>query len=311
MLSRRNVRIKVMQALYASSRDPKLTDSQILGLYGRSVSKSFEAFLFNLDLLRKVICYAEKDEERKKAKLRPSKEDLAFTARLATNSLSQSLINNRELSELLKECKVNTRVDGDTIRLFYAEFAKTEEYMEYVLQQDEDRKQDQKILLSLYKHCLSNETFEGIIDDHYPSWIDDKSLVVGAVKKTIKALPLAYGDLASYRPTEETARDFGETLLRHTLEEDGALLEVIEPTLQNWDVERVAIIDMILLKMALSELLHFASIPPKVTLNEFVEISKMYSTDKSKDFINGILDRLMKQLKKEGRIRKEGRGLAD
>jgi len=83
-------------------------------------------------------------------------------------------------------------------------------------------------------------------------------------------------------------------------------LAIIEPALKNWDADRVAIIDMILLKMALSELLSFPSIPTKVTLNEFVDISKLYSTDKSKDFINGILDRLMKQLEKDGKIKKEG-----
>jgi len=89
------------------------------------------------------------------------------------------------------------------------------------------------------------------------------------------------------------------------------LLGIIEPTLKNWDADRVAIIDMVLLKMALSELTSFPTIPTKVTLNEFVEISKLYSTDKSKDFINGILDRLMKKLNKEGKIQKEGRGLKE
>ena len=86
---------------------------------------------------------------------------------------------------------------------------------------------------------------------------------------------------------------------------------IIEPSLKNWDADRVAVIDMIILKMALVELMSFPTIPTKVTLNEFVEIAKKYSTEKSKDFINGILDRLMKQLEKEGKIKKEGRGLIE
>lgn len=99
--------------------------------------------------------------------------------------------------------------------------------------------------------------------------------------------------------------------MEKVIKEDKKLLAIIEPTLKNWDVDRVAIIDMILLKMALCELISFPSIPTKVTLNEFVEISKLYSTDKSKDFINGILDRLMKQLDSDGKIKKEGRGLKE
>jgi N utilization substance protein B len=100
-------------------------------------------------------------------------------------------------------------------------------------------------------------------------------------------------------------------LLKHVLEQDKRLLDIIEPNLKNWDADRVAIIDMILLKMAIAELLNFPSIPTKVTLNEYVEIAKLYSTDKSKDFINGILDRLMKKLESDGQINKKGRGLIE
>ena len=115
----------------------------------------------------------------------------------------------------------------------------------------------------------------------------------------------------TYRPQHETTVEFGEALLQNVTNKNDALLEIIEPTLQNWDADRVAIIDMISLKMALSELMIFPTIPTKVTINEFVEISKKYSTDKSKDFVNGVLDRLMKKLDKEGKIKKKGRGLHD
>ena len=133
--------------------------------------------------------------------------------------------------------------------------------------------------------------------------------MVGAVKKTLKALPAETYFYEDYRPQPDTVNDFGEKLLRAVIEDDEELLETIEPTLRNWDADRLATIDMILLKMAVCELLSFPSIPTKVTLNEFVEVSKLYSTEKSKDFINGILDRLMKQLEKEGKIQKQGRGL--
>jgi len=170
---------------------------------------------------------------------------------------------------------------------------------------------DKKILLSLFKHCINNELYNEAIEDRYPTWIDDKSLVVGTVKKTIKGLPVQSDFTGIYKPTEETTKDFGEILFENVNKKNAELLEIIEPALNNWDADRVAVIDMILLKMAISELMIFSTIPTKVTLNEFVEISKLYSTDKSKDFINGILDRLMKKLKKEGKIKKEGRGLLE
>ena len=113
------------------------------------------------------------------------------------------------------------------------------------------------------------------------------------------------------RPNYETIKEFGESLLLDVINNNENLLATIEPALNNWDADRVAVIDMIILKMALSELLNFPTIPTKVTLNEFVEIAKLYSTDKSKDFINGILDRLFKKLDKEGKIKKEGRGLVE
>ena len=150
-----------------------------------------------------------------------------------------------------------------------------------------------------------------MIEDRYPFWSDDKSLVIGAIKRSLKTLPTEDDFYEVHRPTAETTQDFGEVLFKNVFEEENKLLELIEPTLNNWDVERVAVIDMVLLKMALCELMNFPTIPTKVTLNEFVEISKQYSTEKSKDFINGILDRLMKRLHKDGKIVKEGRGLVE
>ena len=143
-----------------------------------------------------------------------------------------------------------------------------------------------------------------------PHWFVDESLVVGAIKRTLKMLPnVKEKFFEEFLPENEPVYDFGLELLQTVVREDEQLLEIIQPSLQNWDITRVAILDLILLKMAVSELLRFPTIPTKVTLNEYVDISKQYSTEKSKDFINGILDRLMKKLGKEGKIKKEGRGL--
>lgn len=114
-----------------------------------------------------------------------------------------------------------------------------------------------------------------------------------------------------HQPDEETIKDFGLFLLTKTYEEDAVLEEMIKPVLENWDSERVALIDMILIKMGIIEMLNIKTIPAKVTLNEYVELSKQYSTDKSKEFVNGLLDKILKELMERGQIVKEGRGLME
>ncbi len=311
MLSRRNIRIKVMQVLYAMSRDGELTPQQATRLYRQSIKKSYELYLFNLLQFLKVTEYAKEDHKRRQSKLRPSDEDKKFKPLLFENPLVQSLVENHGLQQQFRKHHLNDLIDEDNTRLLYNDFAKTEAYSELVDAKDNSFDFYRKTLLQLYKACVASEHFTDLMEDNYMSWIDDKSLVVGAMKKTIKALPVEGDFYNEHFPDEEAVTEFGEHLLKEVIDRNDEFLKIIEPTLKNWDADRLAVIDMILLKMALCELLDFPTIPTKVTLNEFVEISKLYSTPKSKDFINGILDKLMKQLNKEGKIVKEGRGLID
>lgn len=309
MLSRRNVRIKVMQMLYSLGRDKSLKYDEALFRYRDKVNKSFELYLFNLLYLIRVAQFSIQDADSRRTKLRPSEEDKKFEAKLAHNPLIESLSRNEGLYRLFKQYKTETFLDEDHIRSFYNELSKKEEYNQYVYNDATTNKDHEEMLLLLYRTMCANELFLELNDDTFAQWEDDESLIIGSIKKTLKALPAEMDFFEAYKPNAEATVDFGELLLRKVHHEDEQLLKVIEPTLRNWDVERVAVIDMILLKMALVELMTFKSIPSKVTLNEFVEIAKNYSTDKSKDFINGILDRLLKQLADEGKISKEGRGL--
>ncbi|MCC6725170.1 MAG: transcription antitermination factor NusB [Saprospiraceae bacterium] len=311
MLSRRNIRIKVMQVLYAMSRDKELSFRHAMLLYNNSIRQSFEMYLFNVLQLIKVAEYSKVDYASKQAKLRPSDEDMAFLPKLGDNEMVRSIESNRGFKTLLTTYKITEKLSEDDTRYLYNEYAKTEDYAQFIAQKTETPEEYRTAMLNLYKHFTGSEHFNDMVEDRYFSWYDDKSLIVGAMKKTLKALP-AVGDFYhEFEPTDETVKEFGEILLQKVTHEDDLLLQIIEPALKNWDAERVAVLDMVLLKMALSELMTFETIPTKVTLNEYVEISKQYSTDKSKDFINGILDRLMKKLEKEGKIVKEGRGLID
>jgi len=290
-----------MQLLYMLNRDEQLAFPDLVKEYNDGIWKTYELYIFHLYLLLKVTQYAEKDAANRASKHLPTDEDKAFTPRLYNNPCTQSLANHTEFLNIVARYKANEGIDDDHIRAMYQAFADTPEYLAYLALPEPGNDDHVKMLLELYRFLVNNDLFVELSEDRYNNWQDDESLVVGAVKKTVKAMPLEGAFYKEFEPSDETVREFGEQLLRKTCQEDQALFEHIEPTLKNWDADRVAVLDMIMLKMALCELLHFPTIPTKVTLNEFVEISKVYSTDKSKDFINGILDRLKDQLGRDAR----------
>ncbi len=311
MLSRRSVRVKVMQFLYMLNRDESLELAELQKVYKEGIWKAFELYIYHLNLTLRVAQYAEKDAANRAVKLLPSDEDKVFEPLLSTNNCANSLANHKDFLKLVAKYKANESIDEDHIRSLYNGFLEMPEYKAYLALEAPADTDHAKVFIELYRFLSSNDLFLDMTEDRYNNWADDESLVMGAMKKTLKSMPLSGAFYQEHEPSDETVNEFGAELLLRTAQEDVALLAEIQPTLKNWDADRVAILDMIMLKMALCELLHFPTIPTKVTLNEYVEISKNYSTDKSKEFINGILDRLMKKLLEEGRIVKEGRGLID
>ncbi len=311
MLSRRNIRIKIMHLLYAKRQDATLGIKEIKTRYKQSVEQSYNLYLFFLWQLIKITEIAKEDAAKRAAKHLPTEEDKKFTPKFCNNEIVQSIVNNEYLIKELKKRNIPTKVDHDMSRLFYSDFAKTEEYKAYLNKNNEDILSHKEALLTLLKFSLGDESFQEYIDEKYDNWIHDKSLIIGAIKRTLKSLPNNQSFYQEYLPAKETTEEFGEDLLHKSNHFDDDLLQIIKPALKNWEADRVALIDLILLKLALCELIYFPTIPVKVTINEYVDISKIYSTPKSKDFINGILDRLMKKLTKEGNINKQGRGLID
>ncbi|TVQ49920.1 MAG: transcription antitermination factor NusB [Saprospirales bacterium] len=311
MLSRRNVRIKVMQLLYSLSSDEKLTPSLLSQLYKKGVDKSFELLLFTLYLIMRISRISLEEDEKRKKKLLPKEEDHTFTPKLYENELIGSLESSPTLSKAIEKKGFSTRVDTDVLREIYRKFSKTEEYRSY-LSSTSDNKGHMRALLDLFRYLRNSDVFTALLEDNYINFEDDKSLIVGSVKRVLKELPAKEEDfLSAHYPDDETWKDFGLNLLELTTEKDQEITDLINPVLENWDAERLATLDMILLKMALCEMLYFPSIPAKVTINEYLEVAKNYSTAKSKDFINGILDKLLSKLKANGKIVKKGRGLLD
>lgn len=311
MLSRRHIRIKVMQLLYAKSRDTELSLSDLVRRYQSYGNRTIELYLFNLQQLIETAHYAVRDELNRQAKYNPTEEDKLFTPKLYQNEVLQGFLAHETYAKAVKKFHLTGRTEGDTIAHFYRKFLETDTYKSYLANPNTTATDDHHVLLELYKFLYKSEMFDEAMEDFSMSWIDDDSLIVGATKKTIKAMPSDKEFIRDFTEEDKLTFTFGEQLLTKTYNNDLEILEIIKPMLQNWDADRVATIDMISLKMATAELLYFPTIPTKVTINEYVDVSKMYSTDKSKEFVNGILDRLMKHLKEDGLIRKEGRGLIE
>ncbi len=304
MLSRRSVRVKAMQLLFAANRDIELNAKDAEARFWTSIEDTFSLYLLNLHVLLEVAKKAKVDMDKRKHKHLPSADDRTFKDHLYNNSLIKNLELNKSIQSRIVKIGFQSSVSNDYIETMYADFAKTAEYKDYVrtAQTNEDHL---NILLELYRALRQHTLFDETMEDHYGIWEDDKSVVIGAVKKTIKRLPEIDNEFyMEYYPSDETVKQFGYELFKQTLKNDANLLAQIEPTLKNWDSERLAIIDMILLKMATCELMNFESIPAKVTLNEYIDIAKNYSTSKSKEFINGVLDKITNDLIANNLIKK-------
>jgi len=310
MISRRNVRIKVMQVLYTMNRDETITSRLSMKQYDQSVATSYKIYLLNVLQFYKVAEYVLDDAKIRASKHLPTEEDKNFSTKIYHNPVVQTIIDSESFSGIVRKDKLDKMLDSDFTRKIYKEFVKTDTFKQYQTRTS-NLADHREVLLEMYKFLVKHELFEERLEDYFSSWQDDKSLVVGAMKKTIKRVNGEDDFHTQHLPESETVKEYGEELLHKVMAKDQELFDIIEPTLQNWEAERVATIDMILLKMALCELMYFETIPTKVTINEYVDISKIYSTPKSKEFINGILDKLMKQLKEEGKIKKVGRGLVD
>jgi N utilization substance protein B len=312
MLSRRSIRIKVMQLLYALNRDSDITIDKAIEHYWKDIEESYELFLYNIYTVLQISKVALEDQEKRQNKFLPTDEDKAFKPKLFDNPLMKDLDCNAAIQKVFVKYKFSERADKDLFRNIYFEYTKEPTYIDFIKLESPKEDEILEILLDLFRFCRKDSSYNELIGDQYVTWEDDKSLIVGSIKKVLKDLPSKTKDFyKEYYPDDETTKEFGEMLLNRTFEDDNLLLEIIKPVLKNWNPDRVAIIDMIFLKMAVIEFLHFQSIPPKVTMNEYVELAKTYSTSKSREFINGVLDKIAEELLAQGKIQKSGRGLEE
>ncbi len=306
MLSRRGVRIKILQLLYRYDRDSVLKTKDAAKYYKEDIDATYHMFLYNVYTLIQITKQTLKDSKNRKNKHIITDFDKVFTPKIFTNSLVQSMVQNRELNDIFDKMNFKEYLDADFYGKVYKTYSKEDIFKEYILDPKGD---DVTQLLDLFRFCRQDEYFNEKMNDYFARWNEDKSMVVGAVKKYFKHLENESDDFFNtLYPDDLTINEYGKELLIKVFEHYDEHEKLIHPVLENWDAKRLAIIDTIIIHMALTEFLFFETIPLKVTLNEYVELAKKYSTPKSKEFINGVLDKLMKKLQSEDLIIKKGRG---
>ncbi|MFT4601719.1 MAG: N utilization substance protein B [Arenicella sp.] len=315
MLNRRHLRIKVLQILYAffqsEEEDALKAEKEVF----RSIDKMYELYLYFLLSFEEITRFAEQRMADRLNKIQPSADDLVPVRNFVDNKIFSHLAQNISLRKSSEQLKVNWggAVKTDLMRKLFVGITDTDVYKEYVETEGSDFEKDRKFVLSLFKTEIANfPLLHDFFENESIYWLDDIDLICSMVLKTIKAIDEKDENtkpiLTLYKD-EEDERDFIKKLMRKTLSNDDENAALIDSLTQNWELERIAKMDIILLKMAITELTELPSIPKKVTLNEYIEISKFYSTPKSQVFINGILDKAVDILAKDGKLNKAGRGL--
>ena len=314
MLTRRHIRVKVMQSIYAlvQSQDNALgTQEKFLKL---SIENTYSLYLLILSLLIEVRKLAEEQIKLSSKKyLENASDSYPDKEKFSQNAILLQLSGNGLLkTELAKRKLKNWYLNEEYVKLIYKEIIASDLYANYMLRTVRSYEEDRTLIIDLYKEVIApNEKIYDYLEDNQLTWVDDIPIVNTFVVKLLKKVKQDKND-SYFLPLllkDEQDMVFAHDLLVKTLLNDAMLEKEIEGKTPNWDKDRIADVDSILLKMAICELLNFPSIPEKVTINEFLEIAKEYSTPKSSTFINGVLDKLVKEYRLEGKLKKTGRGL--
>ncbi|NBW71362.1 MAG: transcription antitermination protein NusB [Flavobacteriia bacterium] len=313
MLNRRHLRIKVLQILYAFFQSKEIDVVKAQNELLLSVERMYDLYLYLLLTIPELKRAAEINNENRKNKLRPNESDLLPNLKWVENSLVLKIEESAELNKVSSARKVNWlgAENQEIFRKMFLQVKDSETYFEFMENGLKDFEEDKKFALALFKNEIINSEFlHNYIEDKSIYWLDDIDLCCSMALKTLKtAAPDKEISILSLYKEDDDEKEFILNLCRNTIEMDVENEKLIEILAVNWEVDRIAKMDVLLLKMALVELQTCSSIPTKVTMNEYIEISKFYSTPKSNLFINGILDKAISQLTKEKKIKKIGRGL--
>lgn len=316
MLSRRFLRIKVFQALYSYFQSEDKNVKKLESETFLSLDRMYDLYIFFLMIGQELTHLSELKMEGAKKKRLPTEEDLSPNTKFIDNKVLSLLVENEHLKGLIKDRKLSWSNDQELMLKFNSFLREHDVFKQYMSSKIVTFEEDQKFVVDIYKKIIPEfDLLISEIQDKSIFWgYDEIDFILSMILKTIKKFsPNSVSSdklLELYRDEGEDI-DFIKNLLKKTVANDKENARLIAVKTKNWDVDRIAMVDILLMKMALTELLHFKSVPVKVTLNEYIELSKWYSTPKSKIFVNGILDKLVLELKENGTLKKTGRGLLE
>jgi transcription antitermination protein NusB len=312
MISRRIIRIKVMQSLYAFHSSPDQTINLAEKELFFSINKSYDLYHLLLQLLVEIRNFALNRIEQNLIKKIPSPDDLNPNQKFVKNEILIKISENEALQKYLEKSKQSWINNPELIRKLYTELTESEAYNVYMSEKSSSVNDDRNIIEYLLTNILTlSDDLYQLLEEQSIYWNDDVEFVVSMIIKTLKKFKQSTDSSKNLLPLfkDEEDLEFTKTLFRKSILNSEEYREIIKKHLRNWDLDRVAFIDVLIMEMALCEFINFPSIPTKVSLNEYIDLARFYSTEKSRTFINGILDKILKSLKDEGKISKTGRGL--
>ncbi len=312
MISRRIIRTKVLQILYAyyASEERSINNSEKELFF--CIHKTYDLYHYLMSLLVEIADYAENRIEIKRNKHQPTPEDLNPNTKFIDNQLIRQLRENKVLRAYIEKQKLTWANHPELIKELYLIIQESDFYKQYmetsVRSYNEDRKFAEKVFNNV---LLVSEELYQVLEEQSIYWNDDVDFVISVIIKTLRKFSENSSASTGLMPLfkDEDDREFAKDLFRKAIINHDELQVLVKSHSNNWDLERIAFMDILIMQLAITEFLYFPSIPTKVTMNEYIELSKFYSTEKSRNFINGILDKTLKDLKKENKVLKAGRGL--
>ena len=307
MINRVLIRHKIVQIVYAYYQNGgKNLDTAEKELFF-SLSKAYDLYNYLLLLMVEVTKQANKRLNAAKNKLVPTKEELFPNTKFVENRFIAQLEVNKQLLEFSNNQKKTWENEADFVKTLCDKILESDIYKEYMASETSSYEEDRELWRKLYKNIIFNNIeLDQVLEDQSLYWNDDKEIVDTFVLKTIKRFDEKNGAKQELLPEfkDEEDQDFARRLFRRTILNADYYRHLISENTKNWDLDRVAFMDVVIMQIALAEILSFPNIPVSVSLNEYVEIAKLYSTPKSGGFINGTLDGIVNSLKKENKLTK-------
>ena len=303
MISRRNIRIKVMQTLYSvgEAENAESGIAQSSRILDDKLEQSLDIFTFSLLFITRVAQYAESDAQTRANRYLKTSDDIDISTKIATNSFVLKITNNKSFNERVAKSHLDRFVSDEKTKKVFNTLLKSEEYNTYIHEANSDKLSDTRIMQFIWeKLILGDEETLSYCSDELPGWEDDADLIVMLMQNFFRSKE----KIDFYALLDKSKRLYAHELLSTVIEKKDLCVERIGGKLNNWDKDRVAIIDILLIRMGICEFLFFPTIPTKVTINEYIDIAKQYSTPQSGQFVNGVLDNILKDLVKEDLIHK-------